>query len=243
MAETTRALLALLLEIGPLTLLAAVSPVVFINATTIVTTMNRRAASRYVLGNAAVLLAIGIVSAGILGASLTAVIEREVVSGVFQGLVGSALLVYGFLLVRRYWASTVGRRRAERTGSSAAKSPATQAVEAVGSARSRGTLVWGAATMATNYTSLPLYIAVTQDIGGAAFSVWWKVPILLLVIAVIAAPAWLPAVLARTAPGFMARIQRRFASRTPRRWPITPLLPIVACLAGGSWLLWIALRG
>ena len=242
MEETTRALLSLLLEIGPLTLPAAVSPVVFINATTIVMTMDRRAASRYVLGNAAVLLAIGIVSAGILGASLTAVIEREVLSGVFQGLVGVALLVYGSVLVKRYWASTGGRRRAERTGSTAAKSPATEAVEAVGSARSRGTLVWGAATMATNYTSLPLYIAVTQDIVGAPFGVWWKAPVLLFVIAVISTPAWLPSVLARTAPQRMARIQRRLASRAPRRWPITPLLPIVACLAGGGWLLWIAVR-
>ena len=57
------------------------------------------------------------------------------------------------------------------------------------------------------------------------------------------APAWLPLVLTRTAPELLARLQLRFSSRAPRRWPLAPLLPIIACLAGGGWLLWIGFRG
>ncbi|WP_101650197.1 hypothetical protein [Brevibacterium ihuae] len=242
-ADTSRALLALLLEITPLMLIAAVSPVVFITATTIATSMSPRAGRRFVLGCAAVLAAIGTVSAGILGASLTALIEREILSGVFQVTVGAVLVLYGIYLARQYGAEQARRRASVHTGSSAARSPATEAFEAVGEVRSRGTLVWGAATMATNYTTLPLYVAVTQDIGSAPVEVWWKIPMLLVVIGVVAAPAWLPLVLTRTAPELLARLQARFSSRAPRRWPLAPLLPIIACLAGGGWLLWIGFRG
>lgn len=213
--------LELLATILPRALLGALSPVIFVNASTFVLTGRLRSALGFLAGTAAVLLPLGVVSAGILGASAASELQRELTSRVVDVALGILLLGYAVVLVRG----------AERSTTAA-------------SAPQRSAVPFGMISMATNFTTLPLYLSATQHIGAARPPLWAIALLLVLVTAVTLLPAWLPIVLAWLAPGLLRSLTERGSSGPGTsstaghpRWSIGSMIPIVACLLGGAYLI------
>ena len=100
----------------------------------------------------------------------------------------------------------------------------------------RGGVAFGMVSMATNFTTLPLYLSATQHIGAARPPLWVVALLLLLVTVVTLIPAWLPILLA-AAPDLLGRLARRSGSTSrPHRVSAGVLVPVIACLVGGVYL-------
>lgn len=204
---------ALLATVLPLSVLAAASPVIFLNAASFVLRGQRSSAVGYLAGNALVLVPIGVASAGLLGATIATQVDRDVASRVVDGLLGAVLLGYGAWLVRR------------------ADHPSTP-----GGGSGRGSLPFGVLAMATNVTTLPLYISASQHIGSARPSLGEAALLIVLVTLVTLAPAWLPLALARLAPALLTRFTRSRAAAPTRTWSVGTVVPVAACVLGGALL-------
>lgn len=208
----------LLVGLLPVVLLASISPVVTLNASTAVSTEGQRGGWRFVAGQAAVLLVIGSACVGMLGAAASDVAEREIASHTVDRMLGLALLLYGVWLAWKWWSA----RNTVHDGA--------------GRPTSRGMFGWGALGMATNFTSLPLYAAACQRIGASGL--WWavRVPLAAVVTACVLTPSWSPVLLARLRPGG-GDVSPRTRARVAR-W--TSLASTLACLLGGVVLVWTA---
>ena len=93
--------------------------------------------------------------------------------------------------------------------------------------------------MLTNFTTLPLYLSVAQRIGSVAAPEWARALLLVLVVVVVAAPAWLPVGLRAVAPEhsrLRPETQRRIQSATQR-------ISIGACFVGGALIIWHVIKG
>lgn len=88
-------LASLLLYVVPICALAAVSPVLFLNASTIAGRDGARGSRKFLAGNAVVLALVGLPSMGLIGAAGAAFAERELTSSVVDGLLGAVLVAYG----------------------------------------------------------------------------------------------------------------------------------------------------
>lgn len=208
-------LLALLATVVPLSLLAAASPVIFLNSATFVLRGQRSSAWGYLTGNALVLLPIGIAAAGLLGAATATQLDRDIASRTVDAVLGLVLLGYGAWLVRR------------------AEHPAP-----TGGGSRRGSVPFGLLAMATNFTTLPLYISAAQHVGNARPPLWAATLLIAGITVVTVTPAWLPLALTQVAPTLLNRFTRTPPeSQTPRRWTVGTLIPIAACLLGGAILL------
>lgn len=208
---------ALALSILPLTLLAAISPIVFLNASTVASNTGMRGAAQFVGGNLLVLGVIGAASMGLLGAAAASFTERELASRTVDALLALLLVGYGVRLLRRH----------------------TTPAPADPGDPHRGVFAWGAIGMATNFTTLPLYVAVAQRLGSSPLPVEVTVPCLVASTAVVLTPAWLPALLLRLAPSRVG-VKDRGRARVAR-W--TRVASIAACGVGGTFLLWHAALG
>ena len=204
----------LLVTILPLSLLAAASPVIFLNSATFVLRGQRSSAIGYLTGNASVLLPIGGAAAGLLGATIATQLNRDIASRAVDAALGAVLLGYGVWLITR-----VGH-----------PAPA-------GSGSTRGSVPFGVLAMATNFTTLPLYISASQHIGAARPSLLLAALLIAVVTAITLIPAWLPLALARVAPGLLTRFTRTPSTDRPRRWTVGAIIPIAACVLGGALLL------
>ncbi|NHU85730.1 hypothetical protein GWK18_09035 [Kocuria sp. JC486] len=203
----------------PLALLSAVSPMVFVNATTLQINDGARATARYTAGMFAVVTVICVIGAGLLGAAFTSFVEREIVSTGVDVVLAATLIGYGIHLVRQE------------------RHPQPQ------DAADSGATVRGVIAMATNFTSIPLVLAASQHLGASGWSVWAVVPVLAVVAALTCAPAWLPIVVARVFPGVLARVQTHQATRTAAAArlglgsKISGALPVATCLLGAAALI------
>lgn len=206
--------LAVVVSVLPLALLSAVSPMIFVNATTIQLAAGMRATLRYVLGNAAIVVLISVVGAGLLGAAFTSFVEREVVSAGVDFALAAVLLAYGVHQWRQRGPQQVH--------------PVTAT-----SAMSRGVV-----TMSTNFTSIPLILAASQHLGASSWPVWLVLPALVATMAVTLTPAWLPLVLAVALPHVLETVQARqdHAPHNGLGNKVAALLPVGTCLLGAAFL-------
>lgn len=212
-------LASLLLYVVPICALAAVSPVLFLNASTVAGRDGARGSRQFLTGNAAVLVLIGLPSMGLVGAAGAAFAKRELTSSVVDGVLGAVLVAYGV----RQW---LNRQKS--------KAPLTGEEEQHRAAHQRGVLAWGVLSMATNLTSLPLFMSASQRIGTAAnVNVVVKIVVWAVCAGIVLTPVWLPTVLEHVSKG------RSHVSESTRAtiasW--SGLASIVACLFGGAVLI------
>lgn len=208
----------------PLAVLAAISPIVFLNASTVATNYGVPGASRFLTGNALVLVLIGVPSLGLLGDAAASFTRRELASQVVDGALGLVLLAYGSWL----WHSRVRAKRAS-----------TSEHDQVSEAARRGLIAWGALGMVTNFTTLPLYLSICGHIGASLLNVFWQAVVLAGAIFLVLAPAWIPLVLLRIAPTH-ARVSEHSRARVASG---TRIASIAACIIGGALLVGHAVIG
>lgn len=211
--------LSVIASVLPLALLSAVSPMVFVNATTIQLRDGARGTLHFLTGNLILVTLICVVGAGLLGATFTSFVEREVVSTGVDVVLALVLLAYGTYLLRQNYRPTAH------------------------STQSSNNLVRGLIIMATNFTSIPLILAASQHLGASDWPVWAVIPSLAICAALTVAPAWLPLLLATAMPGVLAKVQARqqrgAQESTQRRLGsrISALLPVGTCLLGAAILI------
>jgi hypothetical protein len=89
------------------------------------------------------------------------------------------------------------------------------------------------------FTTLPLYLSVSQRIGSVVAPWWARALLLALVVVVVAAPVWLPVGLKAVAPE-RSRIKPETRGRiqTATQW-----ISIGACFVGGAVIIWHVLQG
>ena len=212
----------LIAAIAPITVLAAISPVIFLNASTVATNNGFGGGLRFALGNLVVLAALGTASMGLLGASAAGLAARELASRDVDLVLAVLLLAYGAYLANK--------ARSAPHPSVAAELPAGDPVP------TRGQFPFGVLSMATNFTTLPLYVSVAERLGAAGQPIVARVALLVAVTGVVLTPAWLPLALLRLSPDLVRVSPHR------RAWVAagTQIATIVACLIGGTFLLWHA---
>lgn len=210
-------LVALLQHVVPVSLIAAVSPVLFLNALRATEGGGRAAGLRFLAGAGVVLLAVGIAMMGVIGASAATFVSAELASDWVDTALAVVLIGYGL------W-----QLRAPRSTPTAAKAPGP-------SGHDRGAFGAGVLGMITNFTTLPLYLSVAQRTGAADIGVPLQIIVLVSCTALVLAPTWLPLVLprgqgkVRLSPHIRHRIQE-----------LTHAVSVGACLLGGALILWHA---
>ena len=211
----------------PLVLIAAVSPVLFLNASRVVEAAGISAGLFFAGGAVLCLVALGIPTMGLMGAATSQRLAADLASRGVDLTLALVLIAYG--------AWQVARSRRDRTAAGASRETKDDALPTGG----RSLFAAGLLGMLTNFTTLPLYLSVAQRIGTVA-APWWARPLLLvLVIVVVATPVWLPVGLRAVAPahsGLRPETRRRIQTATQR-------ISIAACFLGGAVIIWHVLRG
>jgi threonine/homoserine/homoserine lactone efflux protein len=211
----------------PLVLIAAVSPVLFLNASRVVEAAGISSGLFFAGGAVLCLVALGIPTMGLMGAATSQRLAADLASRGVDLTLALVLIAYG--------AWQVARSRRDRTAAGASRETKDDALPTGG----RALFAAGLLGMLTNFTTLPLYLSVAQRIGTVA-APWWARPLLLvLVIVVVATPVWLPVGLRAVAPahsGLRPETRRRIQTATQR-------ISIAACFLGGAVIIWHVLRG
>ena len=211
----------------PLVLIAAVSPVLFLNASRAVEAAGISAGLCFGGGAVFCLVALGIPTMGLMGAATSQRVAADLASRGVDLALALVLIAYG--------AWQVVRSRRNRTAAGASSGTKDDALPTAG----RALFAAGLLGLLTNFTTLPLYLSVAQRIGTVAAPWWERALLLILVIVVVAAPVWLPIGLRVVAPG-----HSRLGTET-QRWiqTATQRVSIGACFLGGAVIIWHVLRG
>jgi hypothetical protein len=211
----------------PLVLLAALSPVLFLNASRVVAAAGISAGLSFAGGAILCLVALGIPTMGLMGAATSQMVAADLASRGVDLTLALVLIAYG--------AWQVVRSRRSRTATSASCGNKDDALPTGG----RALFAAGLLGMLTNFTTLPLFLSVAQRIGTVATPWWGRATLLVLVIVVVATPAWLPAGLRAVAPGHsQLKSETRRRIQTATQW-----ISIGACFLGGGVIIWHVLRG
>ena len=211
----------------PLVLIAAVSPVLFLNASRVVETAGISAGFCFAGGAVLCLVALGIPTMGLMGAATSQLVAADLASRSVDLTLALVLITYG--------AWQVARSRRARTATGASHGNKDEALPTGG----RALFAAGLLGMLTNFTTLPLYLSVAQRIGTVAAPWWARALLLVLVIVVVAAPVWLPIGLRALAPE-----HSRIKPQTRRRiQTATQRISVGACFVGGALIIWHVLRG
>jgi threonine/homoserine/homoserine lactone efflux protein len=211
----------------PLVLIAAVSPVLFLNASRVVEAAGVSAGLWFAGGAVLCLVALGIPTMGLMGAATSQLVAADLASRGVDLTLALVLIAYG--------AWQVIRSRRNRTATPASRGNKDEALPTGGHAL----FAAGLLGMLTNFTSLPLYLSVAQRIGTVATPWWARALLLVLVIVVVAVPVWLPVGLRAVAPehsGLRPETRRKIQTATQR-------ISIGACFLGGAVIIWHVLRG
>lgn len=212
-------MLSMLVSIAPLCLLGAISPVVFLNASSALARGGNAAAARFFAGNLVVLLLLGLASMGLLGTTAANEAEREIASRAVDRFLGLGLLCYGGYLLAQFL-----RKRSE---------PVPQQAQQAQQPGTSGDFAGGLLGMATNFTTLPIFMSIGQRIGAVSAPTLLQLLIVVVAAGLVASPAWLPMAMRRFSPGdgvLSAGTRDRISAATQ-------VLSIVACLAGALYLL------
>jgi hypothetical protein len=211
----------------PLVLIAAVSPVLFLNASRVVEAAGISAGLFFGGGAVLCLVALGVPTMGLMGAATSQRVAAELTSRGVDLALALVLIAYG--------AWQVVRSRRDRTAAGASSGNKDVALPTGG----RALFAAGLLGMLTNFTTLPLYLSVAQRIGTVATPWWARALLLVLVVVVVAAPVWLPVVLRAVAPG-----HSRIGPETRRRiQTATQRISIGACFLGGALIIWHVVKG
>ncbi|WP_203567272.1 hypothetical protein [Aestuariimicrobium ganziense] len=204
----------LLLTIAPLVVFASISPVLFLNAGTAVSRGGVKGGWQFIAGCAAVIIVLGTASVGVLGTVASDFAERQIASKAVDRVLGVALFGYGCWLAFSHWRSHVGT-----ADESSDEKPASD----------NSLWLWGVISMATNFTTLPVFVSLSQRIGASGLD--WAVKIIVLVVCslCVLTPAWFPTAVAHLFPG-RADVNPTLGRRI-RLW--SGLASTLACLAGG----------
>jgi hypothetical protein len=216
---------AFLVHSLPLVLIAAVSPVLFLNASRVVEAAGISAGLYFAGGAVLCLVALGIPTMGLMGAATSQRVAADLASRGVDLALALVLIAYG--------AWQVVRSRRSATG--AASGTKDDALPTGGHAL----FAAGLLGMLTNFTSLPLYLSVAQRSGTVAAPWWARALLLVMVIVVVATPVWLPVGLRAVAPGHSGlrpETRRRIQTATRR-------ISIGACFLGGAVIIWHVLKG
>lgn len=220
----------LLLWLLPLTLLAMISPVMFLNSSTVAANRGPADRWRFVAGNGVVLVVLGVLAMGLLGAALEQAAE-ELFSRRVEVVLGVLMMFVSGTLLRGLLPDRARRPAGDREPVS---------VPVVAEPNLPRSLVgWGALSMITNLTTVPLYLAMAQRIGASPLPLVVRIGLLAVVTVLVLAPAWGPVIAAGRVPA-----QRRLSERTLRRvsWWMR-VGSFVASLAGALLLLWRGVVG
>jgi len=172
--------LAALTLIVPLGLAGAVSPVLLTEQTVLLAgDGGLRAGTRFAAG--AVLVLLVVVSATALFGGAISLPSRPHLSATLDLVLGAALLIVA-TLVRR------PRKRPQQAGEHSAH-------------RTQAAFPFGVVSMATNFTTLALLLPAAKDVAAAHVGVVARAFLVLVLVGLASAPAWLPVALARSAPG------------------------------------------
>ena len=209
----------------PLVLIAAVSPVLFLNASRVVQAAGISAGLCFAGGAVLCLLALGIPTMGLMGAATSQLVAADLASRGVDLVLALVLIAYGAWQVVRSRRSTAGASRGTKDDALPTGVRALFAAGLLG--------------MLTNFTSLPLYLSVAQRIGTVSVPWWARALLLVLVVVVVAVPVWLPVGLRAVVPehsGLKPETRRRIQTATQR-------ISIGACFAGGALIIWHVLKG
>jgi hypothetical protein len=216
---------AFLIHSLPLVLIAAVSPVLFLNASRVVEAAGISAGLYFASGAVLCLVALGIPTMGLMGAATSQRVAADLASRGVDLALALVLIAYG--------AWQVVRSRRSATG--AVSGTKDDALPTGGHAL----FAAGLLGMLTNFTSLPLYLSVAQRSGTVAAPWWARALLLVMVIVVVATPVWLPVGLRAVVPehsGLRPETRRRIQTATRR-------ISIGACFLGGAVIIWHVLKG
>ncbi|SDB95709.1 hypothetical protein GA0111570_111110 [Raineyella antarctica] len=183
---------SLVVWLAPLTVLAMISPVVFLNASTVAANRGPSYRWRFLAGNAVVLAVLGALAMGLLGVAAEQAALRELSSRWVDGALGALLGVLAASLLRGLLRDRARRKAHQVAGTTDVHTPASLP-------RSLGG--WGALGMVTNLTTVSLYVAMAQRIGVAELPLAVRIVVLLVVTTLVLVPAWVPMVLAAALPG------------------------------------------
>jgi Sap, sulfolipid-1-addressing protein len=211
----------------PLVLIAAVSPVLFLNASRVVEAAGSSAGLWFAGGAVLCLVAVGIPTMGLMGAATSRRVAADLASRGVDLALALVLIAYG--------AWQIVRSRRNRTATGTSRRNKDDALPTAG----RALFAAGLLGMLTNFTTLPLYLSVAQRVGTVAVAWWARALLLVFVIVVVATPAWLPVGLRAVAPahsGIRPETRRRIQLATQR-------ISIGACFVGGAVIIWHVLRG
>jgi hypothetical protein len=206
----------------PLVLIAAVSPVLFLNASRVVGAAGIAAGLRFAGGAVLCLVALGIPTMGLMGAATSQRVAADLASRGVDLTLALVLIAYGA------WQLARGRRHSSATGASPRNKDEALPTGA------RALFAAGLLGMLTNFTSLPLYLSVAQRIGTVTVPWWTRALLLVLAIVIVAAPVWLPVGLRAVAPAHPGlRPENRRRIQTTAQW-----ISIGACFVGGAVIIW-----
>lgn len=206
----------LLAWILPLTLLASLSPLMFVQSATIELEHGPRGVLQYLAGNVVVMAMLGTATMGLLGNEASDWVAGELASKKVDAVLAGLLLVFGLRLLLL----TIRERRQPGVARSASVA-----------IPSKGLFTFGMLGAATDLSGLPIYISIAQRIGVSAISWPQRVLTLLAVTAIVFCPAWLPLVLRRRR-GFqtlVTKVGRQLSAAT--RWAT-----LLACFLGAALL-------
>jgi threonine/homoserine/homoserine lactone efflux protein len=211
----------------PLVLIAAVSPVLFLNASRVVEAAGISAGLCFVGGAFLCLVALGIPTMGLMGAASSRLVAAGLASRGVDVTLALALITYG--------AWQVARSRRHQTATDTSHANKDEALPTGG----HQLFAAGLLGMLTNFTTLPLYLSVAQRIGTVAAPWWARALLLILVVVVVAVPVWLPVGLRALAPE-----HSRLRPETRRRiQTATQRISIGACFVGGAVIIWHVVQG
>jgi hypothetical protein len=212
----------------PLVLIAAVSPVLFLNASRVVEAAGIPAGLFFAGGAVLCLVALGIPTMGVMGAATSQLLAADLASRGVDLTLAVVLITYGAWQIVR-------SRRDQSAAAGASRGNKDDALPRGG----RGLFAVGLLGMLTNFTTLPLYLSVAQRIGTVIAPWWTRALLLVFVVVVVAAPVWLPVGLRAVAPehsGIRPETRRRIQTATQR-------FSIGACFLGGAVIIWHVLKG
>jgi len=211
----------------PLVLIAAVSPVLFLNASRVVEAAGISAGLYFGGGAVLCLIALGVPTLGLMGATTSQLLAADLASRSVDLALALVLIAYGaWQVVRSH------RHRSAAGDSSETKDHALPA-------GGRALFAAGLLGMITNFTTLPLYLSVAQRIGTVTVPWWAKALLLVMVVIVVATPVWLPVGLRAVVPahsGLSPETRRKIQTATQR-------ISIGACFLGGAVIIWHVLGG
>ncbi len=211
----------------PLVLIAAVSPVLFLNASRVVEAAGISAGLYFGGGAVLCLIALGVPTLGLMGATTSQLLAADLASRSVDLALALVLIAYGsWQVVRSH------RHRSAAGDSSETKDHALPT-------GGRALFAAGLLGMITNFTTLPLYLSVAQRIGTVTVPWWAKALLLVMVVIVVATPVWLPVGLRAVVPahsGLRPETRRKIQTATQR-------ISIGACFLGGAVIIWHVLGG